>query len=181
MYGFALWQCSWEDIHADGAGVQQNYIGFYLDDLPQTLPVGTSNAVIAYDCMAQGVSNCGFRLLNPNGSKFVNCEAENGSYGWLIGNTASGMYPIEFPHFVNCLADTCSGYGWVVQEGSNAAAGTYMHFANCWSGNCGTGVYMDGCTNLNLSNWQIAGNAGSGLVLNNSTNNVISEIGRAHV
>ncbi len=175
MYGNqGLWQVVWDNITVDGSGANQNYIGFMLDALPTTLPAGTSNAVIGSNLIAQGVANTGFRLVNPNGSKFVNSEAENGLYGWLIGNTSSGNYPIEFLHVANSLADTCTNYGLVIQQGSNASAATDMQFANCWSGNCGTGVLLDGCSGINLTNFQSDGHQGSGLVLNNSAHCVIT-------
>ncbi len=175
MYGGqGLWQVVWDNITVDGIGANQNYIGFMLDALPTTLPAGTGNAVKAVNCIAQGVANTGFRLVNPNGSQFVNCEAENGLYGWFIGNTSSGNYPIEFLHVANCLADTCTDYGWVIQEGSNASAVTDMQFANCWSGNCGTGVYLDGCSGINLTNFQSSGHQGAGLLLNSSVHCVIT-------
>ena len=177
MYGGqGLWQVTWDNITADGAGTQQNYIGFMLDSLPTTLPSGTSNAVIASNCIAQDVANAGFRLVNPNGSKFVNCEAEGMPYGWLIGNTSAGNYPIEFLHVANCLADTCSANGWTVQQGSNAVAATDMQFANIWAGNSGTGIYLDGCNGINWTNIQADGNQGAGVVLHNSVNCLVSSV-----
>lgn len=174
MYGLALWQVKWDNIQVDGAGTEQNYIGFYLDQLSRTFPVGTSNAVQAVDCVAQGVAYAGFRLLNPNGSKFVNDEAENGQYGWFIGSTAAGMYPIEFATFANDLADT-SGYGWFVQQGANDSPVTYMHFVNIWgSNNSNFGFYCDGCLALNISNGQFGNNARGGVELHQSVANILA-------
>lgn len=176
MYGLALWQDVWDDIQVDGAGKQQNYIGFYLDQLSKAFPVGTSNAVQSINCVAQGVAFAGFRLLNPNGSKFVNDEAENGEYGWFIGNTAAGMYPIEFASFANDLADT-SGYGWVVQQGSNESPVTYMHFVNIWgSNNRNVGFLCDGCLSINLANGQFGSNVRGGVELRQSVSNILSNI-----
>jgi hypothetical protein len=180
MYGLALWQVKWDNIQVNGAGTDQNYIGFYLDQLPTTFPIGTSNAVQAVNCVAQDVAYAGFRLLNPNGSKFVNDEAENGQYGWFIGDTASGMYPIEFASFANDLADT-SGYGWVVQQGSNNSPVTYMHFVNIWgSNNSKVGFYCDGCFSINVSNGQFGNNAQGGIELHQSTYNIIANTELQH-
>ena len=169
LYGIGVWQDLWENIQVDGAGTQQGYIGFYLDQLLTTLPSGTSNAVNAIHCTVQGISYCGFRLLNPNGGKFTGCEAENGQIGLFIGNTAAGCYPIEFFTCTGFLADTNSGYGIVVQQGANASPCTYIQFANCWTSTHGnTALYLDGCVYVNVSNHQDGNNAGSGMVLHNS-------------
>lgn len=174
MYGIGIWQIIWDNVQVDGGGTQQNNFGFYLDQLPTSFPSGTSNAVIATGCMAQGVADTGFRLLNPNGSKFTACEAENGNYGFFIGNTSSGMYPIEFAHFVNCLADTCGIYGWVIQQGSNAVACTYIQLANCWGSSCTSGFYIDGCDQVNLTNLQVGNNSAGGIILHNSQHCIVS-------
>jgi hypothetical protein len=175
IYGIGIWQDTWDNVHVDGGGTQQNYIGFYLDQLPTTFPVGTSNAVNAIHCTTQGVGYCGFRLLNPNGSKFTGCEAENGVYGMFIGNTASGCYPIEFFTCTGFLADTNTSYGIVVQQGSNAVPCTYMQFANCWTSTHGqTAFYLDGCTYINISNHQAGNNTKEAIVLHNSQYCVIN-------
>ncbi len=175
MYGQALWQVKWENVHVDGAGRQQSYIAFYLDQLPTTFPVGTSNAVEAVNCVAQGVLFAGFRLLNPNGSKFINDEAENGEFGWWIGTTSAGVYPIEFAHFANDLADTNSGYGWMVQQGLNSSPATYMQFVNIWASTSnGPGFYCDGCSSINISNGQFGNNGAGGVHLNNSKNVILA-------
>jgi Pectate lyase superfamily protein len=166
FYGLALWQVVWDNLHADGAGTQQNDFGFYLDQLPTTFPAGTSNAVKAIHCVAQNTGTAGFKLLNPNGSFFASCEAMNGVTGWDIGNhTASGFYPCEFVQFVNCTADTNSANGWQIQQGSNATSPTYIQLANCWGSTHGQyGFYLNGCKYINISNPQ-SGNNTQGAVL----------------
>lgn len=175
MYGSqGLWQVVWDNITADGEGANQNYIGFKLDALPDTLPVGTSNAVIASNCIAQEVAYAGYLLINPNGSKFVNCEADNGEYGWIIGGSPSGSYPIEFINISNCLADTCSQYGWYIYEGGSSSPVTDMQFSNCWAGSCRTGVGLSGCKRINLSNFQSSGHQQGGVLLENSSQCLIN-------
>lgn len=174
MYGIGLWQVVWDNIQVDGGGTQQNYDGFYLDQLPLTFPAGTSNAVIATGCVSQGIAHAPYRLLNPNGSKFTSCEAENGIYGFFIGNTSPGMYPIEFAHFVNCLADTCGTYGWVIQQGSNASPCTYIQLTNCWGSSCTSGFYLDGCDQINMTNLQAGNNSAGGIILHNSLHCTVS-------
>jgi len=175
MYGIGVWQVLWDNIQVDGTGTQQNATGFYLDQLLLTLPVGTSNAINAVNCVAQDVSDTGWRLLNPNGCKLVDCEAENGINGFFIGNTAAGCYPIQFGQFTGCVSDTNTGIGFFVQQGSNASPCNYMQFANCWAGTHGNlGVYFDGCSGLNWTNGIIGNNTGAGLRLNNSVNCIIA-------
>jgi parallel beta-helix repeat protein len=177
MYGIGVWQDLWENVHVDGAGTQQNYDGFYLDQLLLTLPSGTSNAVNAIHCTVQGNANVGFRLLNPNGSKFTGCEGENGTIGMLIGNTAAGCYPIQFFTCTGMLCDTNSQYGIVVQQGSNAVPCTYMQFANCWTSTHGLpAMFLDGCTYINISNHQAGGNVAGGIYIHNSQYCVVNGV-----
>lgn len=175
MYGIGVWQVLWDNLQVDGAGSGQNSIGFYLDQLLLTLPSGTSNAVNGINCTAQGVADTGWRLLNPNGIKLIDCEAENGINGFYIGNTAAGCYPIEFGQFTGCVADTNSGIGFLVQQGANASPVIYLQFANCWAGTHGNlGVYFDGCQGLNWTNGIIGNNSGCGLQLHNSSNCIVA-------
>jgi hypothetical protein len=175
MYGIGVWQVDWYNIQADGGGTQQNSTGFYLDQLPSTLPPGTSNAVNAVNCTAQGVADTGFRLLNPNGSKFLNCEAENGNYGFSIGNTSAGMNPIQFFQAVNCTSDTNAGIGLLIQQGSNASPCTYMQFSNFWTSTHGLqGVFLAGCQQINLTNGIAGNNQQGGITLNQCVECVIS-------
>ncbi len=168
LYGNqGLWQVTWDNITVDGAGTQQNYIGFMLDSLPTTLPSGTSNAVIANGLVAQNCAYAGFRLLNPNGSKFVNCDAESSAFGWYIGDGPVGCYPVQFCHIANCLGDSCT-YNWVFKQGSNSNPVTAMELANCWTGNASTGAMdLTGCHSINISNLQSVGNATHGILLDN--------------
>lgn len=168
-YGIGVWQVDWDNIQIDGAGAQQSFNGFYLDQLLLTLPSGTSNAVNAVNCTVQGIAGTGYRFLNPNGCKMVDCEAENGVNGFWIGTTAAGCYPIEFGQFTGCVCDTNSGIGYLVQQGSNPSPVIYLQFANCWASTHGNlGVYFDGCQYLNWSNGIIGNNAQGGLQLHNS-------------
>lgn len=166
-YGIGVWQDIWDNLQVDGDGTQQNATGFYLDQLLTSLPIGTSNAVNAVNCTVQGCSDTGYRLLNPNGSKFVDCEAENGINGFWIGTTAAGCYPIQFGQFTGCVADTNTGIGFLVQQGSNAAPCNYLQFSNCWASTHGNlAVNLDGCAYINMSNFVMGNNSKGAITIN---------------
>ncbi|SRR6266436_2918422 len=170
MYGQALWQVIWDNISVDGLGSFQSDTGFYLDQLLLTFPVGTSNAVQAVNCISQQTNTMGFNMLNPNGSKFVSCEAQGGNVGFSIGNTAAGCYPIEFLTMSNCLADTNASNGFQFLQGSNASPVMYMQLSNCWASSHGqTGFYLNGCQWINLTNSQSENNNLGAVLLSQSS------------
>jgi hypothetical protein len=175
FYGLALWQVTWDNLHADGAGTQQNNYGFYLDQLPTSFPSGTSNAVKAYSCVAQNTGTAGFKLLNPNGSFFTSCEAMNGVTGFDIGNTGANCYLCEFAQFVNCTADTNSGNGWQIQQGSNATSPTYIQLSNCWGSTHGSyGFYLNACKYINIDNPQSGNNTQGAVLLTNCSHCIVA-------
>lgn len=162
------WQTFLTDLHVHGAGTDQNNIGFYFQ--PLTDPIDNNNAVQAVNCMAQYVSSYGFRLVNANGSKFTNCEADSGLIGFYVGDPASGTRSVQFTHFVNCLGDTNSQYSWAFIRGSATYMGM-IQCANCWAGNSnGIGVYISGCDSMSLANWLVISHNQNGIELLNSTN-----------
>lgn len=145
MYAANVWQVTWDNLDADGAAGDQNYIGFYLAEIH---PSNQNNAVRAVNCMAQGVEKWGFRLVNFNGSKFINCEATDGEHGWYLGDPTTGTEAIRWGHFTNCLADTTSSHGWKLEKGS-ATSFVQSQFTNCWAGNNGdNGWRVGGCSQL---------------------------------
>lgn len=149
-----VWQDVLSNIHVHGGGTDQSYIGFY--GAPKDPTVGVSNAVIASDCVAQGVEYCGWRLENYNGSKFSSCEGMSGDYGWYLGAPSTGTVACEFGHFVNCLGDTNTINNWRIEKGS-ASMLVQAQFSSCWAGTTtsGAGVFVAGASQLIFSNWQV--------------------------
>jgi hypothetical protein len=133
MYFSNVWETKFDNLHADGAGADQNYIGFYGAEVD---PANQNNAVNAINCIAQGVEAYGFRLINFNGSKFTNCEAMDGIHAWYLGNPTTGTERVRWGHFSNCLGDTSSSDNWRLEKGA-AAAFEQVQFSNCWAGTSG--------------------------------------------
>lgn len=149
-----VWQDVLSNIHVHGGGTDQSYIGFY--GAPKDPTVGVSNAVIATDCVAQGVEYCGWRLENYDGSKFSSCEGMNGDYGWFLGAPSTGTVACQFGHFNNCLGDTNTINNWRIEKGA-ASQVVQAQFSNCWAGTTttGAGLYVGGASQLVFSNWQV--------------------------
>jgi polygalacturonase len=149
MYASNVWQVEWNTVHADGEGTDQNYIGFYMAEVDPTNP---NNAVQGVNLMAQDVEYVGFRLVNFNGSKFVNSEAAGTMvHGWYLGDPTTGTEPIRWGHFVNCLADSTKSHGWRLEKGA-AAFFKHVQFANVWSGNTGgSGWHVVGVSEILIS------------------------------
>lgn len=157
-----VWQDVLSNIHVHGGGTDQSYIGFY--GAPKDPTVGISNAVIATDCVAQGVEYCGWRLENYDGSKFSSCEGMNGDYGWFLGAPSTGTVACQFGHFNNCLGDTNAINNWRIEKGA-ATEVVQAQFSNCWAGTTtsGAGVYVGGASQLVFSNWQVIGSQTHGM------------------
>ncbi len=156
------------DVHVHGAGSDQSNIGFYFQ--PLTDPSDENNAVQAVNCLAQGIASYGFRLINSNGSKFINCEAQNGIYGFYIGDPPTNQRKVRWSHFANCLADTNSQAGWYLQRGLSSYMGE-MQFSNCWGGNCpGSLLNVNGCSNMSFSNFLLVSAGQNGAVFSGCNN-----------
>lgn len=165
------WQLTLINVHADGAGADQNYIGTYMG--PSTL-ANIDNAVIASGLTMQGCQYAGFRLVNFNGSKFTSCEAPGGDYGWYLGDPPTGTTKITWGHFVNCLADTNNLVGWYLKKGA-ATAFEQVQFANCWCGNSGGENWLiDGCDGVVIACPEVITSQKEGMKLIGSTRCIIS-------
>jgi hypothetical protein len=154
------WQTKLDTVHIHGGGTDQSYIGFYGAEVH---PSNQNNTVNAINCVVQGVEKYGFRLINFNGSKFVNCEAMNGEIGWYLGAPITGTERIRWGHFSNCLGDTNSQSNWRLEKGA-ALAFEQCSFSNCWAGNSLTGFEVFNASQINISSPMIIGN--NGVMLN---------------
>lgn len=152
-------------VRITGDGSEKNYIGVFLD--ASTL-ANVDNAVFAVNVNVQYVDYCSFRIINGQGSKFVNCEALNGSYGFYVGEPPTGTVECRWLHFTNCLADSTT-YPWAFIQGSATALGQ-IQLTGCWSGNGSQGFYLDGMDGAAITGFQSIGHTKSGIVLQNSTN-----------
>lgn len=149
------WQMYCTNLSVDGAGTDQSYIGWYMRP---TTGDDINNAVQAVNCYVQSVEKYGFRLVNFQGSKFINCEAGGTmETAWYLGDPeppedGSSATKVTWGHFVNCLADSTTGDGWKLVRGAAASLGQ-IQLANCWAGNTGGhGMYIDGGDGIVLSN-----------------------------
>ncbi len=164
------WQMFCINVHVEGKGTDQNYIGWYMHETEQN---GTEkhidNAVQAVNCYVQDVEKFGYRLINFQGSKFVNCEAGGEmECGWYLGDPTKGDTQISWGHFTNCLADSTSSDGWRIIKGQ-ARDLKEIQFSNCWAGNTqGHGVQIQGADGIILSSWLIIEPHQCGINLENS-------------
>lgn len=172
MYVENVWQVAWDNLHVHGGGTDQSRTGFRFG--PKDPTVGVSNAVVANNCMAQGVEYCGWRLENSNGSKFVNCEGTDGVHGWYLGDPSSGSEDFLFCNFANCLADTNSSHNWRIEKGA-ASSIRYPQFVGCWGGTStgGSNLYVAGASGLLFSGWQMAAANRHGVHFNESSRCVL--------
>lgn len=172
FYASNVWQCQWVNLQPNGSGADQNAIGFYLAEVD---PANQNNAVMASGCTAQGVSLYGWRIINGNGSKFVNCEGLNGTHGFYICDPTTGTESCRWLHFTNCLADTNSGHNWRFERGS-ATALTQIQLSNCWGGTStgGHNFYFGGASQLVASNLMGVSANKSGIALVSSSRVAIS-------
>jgi hypothetical protein len=154
VYQQHAFQNEWSLLSADGAGSDQNYIGFYF---AETTSVYIDNAAIADRCLAQNCEFAGWRIINGNGSTISNCQgfgnaAGDCQYGWYIGDPPSGTLESEWVHFTNCLGDSCI-QNWRISKGNATLLGN-LQFHGVWSGNSsdaavtnGSGLLIIGLTN----------------------------------
>lgn len=147
------WQLFCINLSVEGAGADQNHVGWWMHETDLQY---IDNAVQAVNCNVQGVEKYGFRLVNFQGSKFVNCEACGVmEHGWYLGDPASGDTKVCWGVFANCLADSTRSDGWRIVRGQ-ATDLKEIQLANCWAGNTGGhGVRIEGGEGLVLSNWLI--------------------------
>lgn len=158
---------------AHGAGFDRCHTGLLMTETTLT---NIDNAVFATNLEFQGLTSVGFRIMNGQGSKFVNCEAGGSPmvYGWWIGEPSTGTVKVQWMHFVNCLADSVSGRGWNFQKGT-ATELSEIQLANCWSGNVNdTNLEFVGCSDFVIDNFQIITSAVMGILLNGCTRVTLS-------
>ena len=158
------WQTYLTNISVHGGGADQSYIGVFMDATDLTY---IDNAVIASGVVVQSTSGYGFRIINGQGSKFVNCEAGGNPmvYAWYIGDPPSGTVPCQWLHISNCLGDSTTGTTWLIRQGT-ASELSQIQISNCWAGNGDKGFYLDGLSYSALTNLLSVGHASSAIVLN---------------
>ena len=166
------WQTYLTNLSIHGAGNDLNYIGVFMD---ATDAAYSDNAVIANGVFVQGTSGYGFRIINGQGSKFVNCEAGGSPMinGWYVGDPPVGTFECLWMHFVNCLGDSTIGPCWLFRKGAATKLGQ-IQLTNCWAGNGDYGFYLDGVTNSVIANALAVGHAKSGILLHQCAYNVVS-------
>jgi hypothetical protein len=167
FYASNVWQLKWVNVQPNGSGADQNAIGFYMAEVD---PSNQNNAVNASGCVAQGVSLYGWRIINGNGSKLVNCEGLDGVHGFYIGDPTTGTERCRWINFVNCLGDTNSGHNWRFERGA-AAAMEQMQMSNCWGGTStgGHSLYIGGGSQIVVSNFMGVNANKSGIALVSSS------------
>jgi hypothetical protein len=141
------------NLSVEGEGDDQNYVGWWMHE---TDLKHIDNAVQAVNCNVQSVEKYGFRLINFQGSKFVNCEAGGTmDHGWYLGDPTRGDTKVCWGVFSNCLADSTRSDGWRISKG-NATDLKENQFSNCCAGNTGGhGVRVQGADGMVFSNWLI--------------------------
>lgn len=160
------WQTALNNIRIYGAGGDQSYIGVYM---AETTALNVDNAINANNVYAQQTSGYGFRIINGQGSKFVNCEAGGSPmiHAWYIGDPTTGTVNCEWINFVNCLGDSTISACWLFRKGTATKLQT-MNISNCWAGNGEYGMYFDGAENITVTAALIIGNTKHGMVFNQS-------------
>ena len=165
------WQTVLFNLRIVGAGADQNYTGVWMGESDLT---HIDNAVQATNVLVQNTTAYGFRLINAQGSKFLNCEAGGGMiYGWYIGDPTTGTVKCQWIHIANCLSDSTVSAAWLLKQGA-ATEISQIQLANCWAGNGDYGFYLDGCTSITMANLLVVGNNNSGLRMVNSSYNTIT-------
>ena len=155
-YGLSIahaWQMFCVNLSVEGAGDDQNHVGWWMHETDLT---HIDNAVQAVNCNVQGVEKYGFRLIHFQGSKFVNCEAAGVmEHGWYLGDPETGNTKVCWGVFSNCLADSTRSDGWRISKGK-ATDLKEIQLSNCWAGNTGGhGVRVQGADGIVFSNWLI--------------------------
>lgn len=153
-HGLSIWR-AWQ-LHVsniDMHGTSCDY-GIYMGESPSVN--AKNNAVVASNLHIKDCLTCGIRIINGQGSKFVNCEASATVIGWDIGSPTTGTVLCQWLHFSNCLGDGCSSYCWRIRKGNATEIGE-MQFSNCWAGNCtgGPHVYFEDASKIVCNNWQM--------------------------
>lgn len=158
------WQTALNNIRVYGAGSDQSYIGVYM---AETTALNVDNAINANNVYVQQTSNVGFRIINGQGSKFVNCEAGGLPmiHAWYIGDPTTGTLACQWMDFVNCLGDSTSSACWLFRQGS-ATDLQLINVSNCWAGNGEYGMYFDGAANITITAALITGNTKDGMIFN---------------
>jgi hypothetical protein len=169
------WQYNIQNVDMHGGGSDKCDIGVYMG---ATTATNIDNAITANNITVKDCLTSGFRIINGQGSKFVNCEAGAVPIGWHIGEPPSGTVPCKWLHIINCLADTTTDAGWKIVKG-NASELSEMAFTNCWSGNntaVGANglVYIDGMQDSLFSAWQLNGCTNSAVQILNSSKIIFS-------
>lgn len=170
------WQTRIDNVTADGQGAQQNSVGVYMGPPTDRANMMPNNAVILSNSTMQNVAQYGYQLVFFAGSKFVNAEAMNGITGWKL--CGEPLFPAEqacqFGHFDNILADTTSGPGIMVDQGSNRNPVTDVMFDHVWIGSSKKhGIYLAGVTNSQFDNVHVT-RSDNGVYLYNSQNVKVS-------
>ena len=151
-----VWQVTLYNIYVLGYPDEQCNIGFYGGDVDTDNQV---NSVYATNCIAENIVLYGFRLVNFNNSKFVNCEAIGGQAGFYLGaptlSTSSSQY-IRFGQFMNCIANSNSFTGWVLDKG-NANSFKHTTFVSCQANNTIKGWYVKNCDEIVISESLVLG------------------------
>lgn len=170
------WQTVIDGVRVDGQGAQQNFIGTYMGAPTDATNPVPNNAVIMSNSTMQNVSQYGFHLVFFAGSKFVNDEAMNGVSGWKLCGVSyviSGQ-SCQFGHFANILADTTSGAGIDIQQGTNTNSVNNLMFDHVWMGNAvNYCLYVGGATYSQFDNLHCTA-TDNGVYLQNSNNVKIS-------
>lgn len=170
------WQTNIDNVTVDGQGDKQNSIGVYMGAPTDPANKAPNNAVILSNSTMQNVAQYGYQLVFFAGSKFFNDEAMNGVTAWKL---CGEPYLIpeqacQFGHFDNIVADTTSGPGIVVDQGSNANPVNNTMFDNVWIGSSNEhGLYVAGVTYSQFDNIHVT-RSDNGVYLHNSNNVKIS-------
>jgi hypothetical protein len=195
------WQFYLQDTWADGAGAQQNNIGYYADYAGAGSDPLQNNAILATNANAQNVVQYGWRIENAEGSIFTTCQAMGGIHGLYLGDPPSAIL-LQFMFFIGFQTDSTSQDGILLSKGV-AASSTDISFTGTWAGLVTTAGYrnirlnnmdnvlfsgtttdsssysltLDNCTKCNFIGGAFRGydfyNAGAqGIIVSNSTDNL---------
>jgi hypothetical protein len=170
------WQTSIDNVTADGLGAQQNQVGVYMGAPTDPANKAPNNAVILSNSTMQNVALYGYQLVFFAGSKFLNDEAMNGVTAWkLCGEPyIIAEQACQFGQFNNIVADTTSGPGIVVNQGSNVNPINNVMFDHVWIGSSNIyGIYLAGATYSQFDDIHVT-RADNGVYLHNSNNVKVS-------
>jgi hypothetical protein len=150
----AAWQVHMSHIRGDGSGALQSNYGLYMAEADPANPV-INMTVVANDVWFGNNAVNAYRLINFQGSKFVNVEGGgSGSDVWSLCDPPTGTAPCQWGHFVNILADTAPAD--VTKSGirivrGNASEMSQFYMGGVWIGNIfgeaasnAAALYVDG-------------------------------------